>query len=300
MCLHSRIFHKYVCLFQDNCGTFDRLVPLLPPHLGFLAIDAPGHGLSSHYPPGFRYTIFDLPIVIRKFSKEFEWKKVSLIGHSMGSIQSFLYTCIFDDQVDMYVGIDIMFPLMADFKIEQANKYEKRIDQLLKYVELEAHSNEPPAHTYEDCIERYFHGAMESVTRDMAPYILNRGIAPSKNEPGKFYFTRDVRVKVNNIPSFSETECLNLAKTVKAPTFIIKATNSRFYSHTGYYLDIINKMKSSIQIFDHIELPGTHHLHLLTPDAVAGPINDFVMKYDTEDRSQKSNLIDEIFVKKYA
>lgn len=38
--------------WQDNAGTFDRLLPLLPQCIPILAIDLPGHGLSSHYPTG--------------------------------------------------------------------------------------------------------------------------------------------------------------------------------------------------------------------------------------------------------
>lgn len=38
--------------WQDNAGSFDRLIPLLPPCIPILAIDLPGHGKSSHYPTG--------------------------------------------------------------------------------------------------------------------------------------------------------------------------------------------------------------------------------------------------------
>lgn len=38
--------------WQDNAGTFDKLIPLLPACVPILAIDLPGHGLSSHYPTG--------------------------------------------------------------------------------------------------------------------------------------------------------------------------------------------------------------------------------------------------------
>lgn len=41
--------------WQDNCGTFDRLIPLLPKTIPVLAIDLPGHGRSSHFPTGMQY-----------------------------------------------------------------------------------------------------------------------------------------------------------------------------------------------------------------------------------------------------
>lgn len=42
--------------WQDNVGTFDTLIPLLPPKLSYLSIDFAGHGLSSRLPHGMRYT----------------------------------------------------------------------------------------------------------------------------------------------------------------------------------------------------------------------------------------------------
>lgn len=53
--------------WQDNCGTFDRLVPLLPDNLSFLAVDFPGHGLSSHLPKGMFYHGIDSAIFIKRY-----------------------------------------------------------------------------------------------------------------------------------------------------------------------------------------------------------------------------------------
>lgn len=36
--------------WQDNAGTFDPLIELLPKDLSILCIDLPGHGRSSHIP----------------------------------------------------------------------------------------------------------------------------------------------------------------------------------------------------------------------------------------------------------
>lgn len=41
--------------WNDNAGTFDKLIPMLPQDLYIVAVDMPGHGLSSHLPPGITY-----------------------------------------------------------------------------------------------------------------------------------------------------------------------------------------------------------------------------------------------------
>ena len=36
----------------DNCGSFDRLLPHFPKNQRVICLDIPGHGFSTHYPPG--------------------------------------------------------------------------------------------------------------------------------------------------------------------------------------------------------------------------------------------------------
>lgn len=42
--------------WQDNCGTFDELIPLITTKAVIVAVDFPGHGRSSHLPVGIPYS----------------------------------------------------------------------------------------------------------------------------------------------------------------------------------------------------------------------------------------------------
>lgn len=97
--------------WQDNSGTFDRLVPLLPKTIPVLCIDLPGHGKSSHFPVGMQYHIFwDYIPVVRRIVKHFGWKKVKLMGHSLGGAICFMYAASFPDDVSQYISIDLYGP----------------------------------------------------------------------------------------------------------------------------------------------------------------------------------------------
>lgn len=72
--------------WQDNAGTFDRLMPLLPKNIAVFNIDLPGHGRSSHFPIGKHYYLFwDYVCVVRQIVKHFGWHNIKLLGHSMGA-----------------------------------------------------------------------------------------------------------------------------------------------------------------------------------------------------------------------
>ncbi len=43
----------------DNANTFIEVAKYLTPGIRFVAIDLPGHGFSSHKPPGSSYTMFN-------------------------------------------------------------------------------------------------------------------------------------------------------------------------------------------------------------------------------------------------
>ncbi|XP_030753851.1 probable serine hydrolase [Sitophilus oryzae] len=97
---------------QDNCGSFDRLIPLLNTDTGYLAIDLSGHGYSSRLPTGVPYDITTYLSAIHYTKKHLGWSRLTLMVHT-----------------------------------------------------------------------------------DVAHYLLERGISPSKTQPGKYYFTRDPRLK---------------------------------------------------------------------------------------------------------
>ena len=69
--------------FSDNCGSFDRLLPLFPQNQQMIAIDIPGHGFSSHLGPNDSYHFEDLNY-ITTVAKYYNFDKFSLMGHSMG------------------------------------------------------------------------------------------------------------------------------------------------------------------------------------------------------------------------
>lgn len=81
--------------------------------MSFLAIDFPGHGLSSRIPSGLYCLYMDYIILVQYLYKYFQWSKISLMGHSMGGITSFVYTMLYPNNVDFLVCIDGAKPMIA-------------------------------------------------------------------------------------------------------------------------------------------------------------------------------------------
>lgn len=279
-------FRPFVCLhgWQDNAGTFDRLIPLLPREFSYLAIDLHGHGLSSWIPDGMQYTREDNLHILTILMEEYKWDKISLIGHSMGSIICFQFASIFPSKVDCVIGIDALKPqihnpvsiseILAD-RYENFNIADKR-NQL---------KSEPPSYTLEDMVEKVVEGTFESVDRDSAPYLLKRNIKRSEKYPGKFYFARDSRLKYMMVSGHSQDLNIVLARRITCPYMFIKATKSPYYERRRFHEEVADVMKERPNFEYHL-VDANHHLHLTEPEKIAGIVSDFILKY----RMPKSKL----------
>lgn len=79
--------------FQDNSSSFDPLIPLIiQKNMTIVSVDQPGHGLSSHLTGAGYDFLTDGLATIHRVVRHFGWDKVTLIGHSFGSILNFMFT----------------------------------------------------------------------------------------------------------------------------------------------------------------------------------------------------------------
>ncbi|XP_055639569.1 probable serine hydrolase [Toxorhynchites rutilus septentrionalis] len=264
--------------WQDNAGTFDTLVPLLPQHISFLAIDFPGHGFSSRIPDGMTYHTLDSVYLLKLIMREYHWKKVSILAHSLGSIVGCLFSSIFPDKVDLYIGIDALKPHIID-PVKIAARLEQRIPRVMKADFRNRDKTEPPCYTYQELVDRLHQGTNKSVSKEAAPYLLNRNIKKSSMHPDKYYFTRDSRLKHSAGIGWGQDVNLELAKRMTMPYMFIKALHSPFYEDRKYFDEFVTVVKENNPMFELEFVDSTHHVHLTEPHKVAPMITRFLNKH---------------------
>ncbi|XP_975437.2 probable serine hydrolase [Tribolium castaneum] len=267
--------------WQDNCGTFDRLAPLLRPDVGILAIDLPGHGYSSRLPPGTFYHNMNYPILIKHISDYFKWPKVSLMGHSLGAISCYVYTMLFPETVDFLICIDGVKPL---YKKNNGPRMAEGIQELLKYDELARSGEEPPAYPLDTMKKKISALNNKSIDIEHCLHILERNIAPSKSDPKKYYFTRDPRLKSRLILNWSRKDLLEGAYRVIPPLLLIKFTGSGYFEDKKNFYELLEVLKKTSKEVQMHYVDGTHHTHLNNPESINTIIDKFVGVYNTETR----------------
>ncbi|XP_013107028.1 probable serine hydrolase [Stomoxys calcitrans] len=278
--------------WQDNCGSFAKLAPLIAPYRSLLCVDLPGHGHSSHLPIGILYHNVEFVRVILRLMEIYKWKKVSLMGHSMGGSVAFHFAAFYPDRVDMVISLDIIknffwqpkvMPTVWAHTMEKALKDNDRL--------LNSDNSEPPSYTFRECEKLLYEGSQQSVDLENCKYILERNISKSELFPDKYYFSRDGRVKY--LAEFNPDMQLSLVMGKRIckhsiPYLVIKGGKSTNISAVASELDdCMIKNNANFESFIYAE--GTHHLHLNHPKPVAQMIIGFLQKH--EHQPQQSQMV---------
>uniref|UniRef100_A0A2A4K5R3 AB hydrolase-1 domain-containing protein n=1 Tax=Heliothis virescens TaxID=7102 RepID=A0A2A4K5R3_HELVI len=262
--------------WQDNAGTWDPLIPMIIKDRPILALDFPGHGLSSWIPPGMLYYQWELPRVILYLKEYFKMDKVSLMSHSMGAIASMRFATVFPDDVEFFIAIDSL--IYDDYDL---NSVVNRISKTLRkgLVAQTRLDQEPPTYTVDEMIKLWHLGTRKSVALESVPHLLKRGAKQSKSDPTKYYFSRDSRLKYTLFNPEDRKFVEALVKRLKCPTLYVKAIDSPF-SADPYSIEMREILEQINEKYEFHFVPGTHHVHLNNPEVVAPLIKKFVQKHN--------------------
>ncbi|XP_062480208.1 serine hydrolase-like protein 2 isoform X4 [Pezoporus occidentalis] len=146
--------HPVLCLhgWLDNANTFDKLIPLLPRDCYYVAMDFSGHGLSSHRPAGCPYHFLDYVSDVRRVAAALQWRRFTLMGHSMGGAVAGMFCFLYPEMVDKLILLENLGFLLAPEDTEAWLESKRLvIDRLLS---LEAKQQTPRARSPEAALQR--------------------------------------------------------------------------------------------------------------------------------------------------
>nr|XP_035121718.1 serine hydrolase-like protein 2 isoform X2 [Callithrix jacchus] len=215
LCLHG---------WLDNANSFDRLIPLLPQDLYYVALDFGGHGLSSHYSPGVPYYHQNFVNEIRRVSAALKWNRFSIMGHSFGGFVAGMFSCTFPEMVDKLILLESS-PFVLDFhEVENLLTYKRRAIEHTLQVE----ASQKPLHVVSP--EEMLQGFLKNnshVSEKCGELLLQRGT--TKVATG-LVLNRDRRITLPELScDFISRELFaHFIRKLQAHVLLIKAVH-------GYY-----------------------------------------------------------------
>lgn len=265
--------------WMDNASTFDPLIESLEGNYFIIAVDLPGHGRSSHYPPGVPYRNISWLIDLRRIVTYFHLDKISFLGHSMGGNVALMYASVYPGQVERIIACDI-------FK-EATYPAESIAQEMANSIEIFLESEQRPKiikpYSYDDCIDiiisTHYNG---SLNRNMASYLLKR--AARETHEG-YVFTRDPRLMAIVHQKYDINSLIQLYSKAKCEKLILCGSRGTTKLDTPEAQAILDVHKST-GYFKLIKLSGDHYFHLASPIDCARHIDSFIK----ESVHRKNNL----------
>ena len=267
----------------DNCGSFDNLITSFPKTQRIIAIDLPGHGLSSQLPSGFSYHVLDVLQYIRRITQYLKLETFNLIGHSMGGSISFMYTVTHPEQVKRLIMLDICCPLPRSVTA-MSRRTRASVDNLLS-IEDKLKSNENSHYSYAEAFEKLMESfrvsyGKGSLTEEAAKILLKRGLRNvSECGEDQWVFTRDLRHHAGSMYKYSKEVIKQFASEISCPHLIVWSTLKQLAGEDEQRLtEFFDIYRSSNSLFVEVEVEGSHHVHLNSPHVVWPHIESFLAK----------------------
>lgn len=276
---------KYLALhgWQDNCGTWDELIPQLLSasdvhvRIEIFAIDLPGHGLSSHYPPGCSYSDLAFTTDVKRVIKHLDWHRFSILGHSMGGFIGIFYASLFPDSIDKVIAIDIVKPLT--FKSEDlASMAASSINSFLA-IEEKLVSSKTPVYGKDECVTRLLagHSKIGKLTNEAAHVLLKRGCKKLHETNDKsYYFTRDPRLSAIFFSRLDTSTVKAYLSQMKCNLYILKANDGIKLDDDSVTNDFIDLYSKCCSTFQYIKVDGPHHVQLCAPSNILQHMNNIL------------------------
>ncbi|KAL6268732.1 hypothetical protein P5V15_001859 [Pogonomyrmex californicus] len=255
--------------WQDNAASFDSIAPLIK-NESILAIDLPGHGLSSWLPPGFMYSELVYFLLVKRIKKYYGWEKIKVMAHSVSAATMYWYAATFPNEMQYVVALDLLkFPdITASTYIPM---FRNAVDAFFKIEE----SNMQPSYTQSEIMKK---GESRNIDKLSNEILMARGTR--QKEDGIYVFTRDPRIRVIPIHSmFSQVHLEECAKLITCPYLIIKGDTKFYAEDKENFYAVLEAMKATNDKIYFESFSATHHPHLTHAEETAAIINPFIKKY---------------------
>nr|CAH7722198.1 unnamed protein product [Callosobruchus chinensis] len=183
-------------------------------------------------------------------------------------------------RIDFTICVDGLKPL----PISNAFQYASRnLNQFWRQNAFASSTTEPSSYTLEEITREITTPHGRSIDPEHAHHMMERSIAPSRTHPGKYYFTRDPRIKLGEFFTFPQDEIVKAAQKVTCPICVIKSQKGSYYEHKDDFNAVLEALKRSSRDFQYHTVEGKHHSILNNPECMVDIIDNFTQKHYTGD-----------------
>jgi pimeloyl-ACP methyl ester carboxylesterase len=258
LCLHG---------WLDNAASF---IPLMPMLTGkrVIAIDWPGHGLSSHRSADAHYHFIDYVYDLLLLCEKSNWHKINIVAHSMGGMIASAFAAAFPEKVQSLTLLDSIGFISSDAQ-ESTKHLRKGMLSRLKNNKKnvpDTTSNKKVHPTIDSAINARVQ--VSDLHFKHAKLLVERG---SIEQVGGYVWRADSRLRNMSPYRLTQPQAEQFIKDITIPVQLI-------YGDKGLPLVQVG-LKEFSPLFSHFishELVGGHHVHMEEPAKTSQYILEFI------------------------
>ncbi|XP_063982955.1 serine hydrolase-like protein [Diachasmimorpha longicaudata] len=272
---------------QDNAGAFTRLIELLPETYHYVAIDLPGHGLSSHFPQGMNLDFFNFVLTLRYVLDELNWKHCFYLGHSFGGQIGVMFSILFPGRLQKVVTIDAL--MNNGFSPAETVERVKITHGATLFAVGKKQSQ---LYTGEEVLDALMNKRQFKLNKKAAEALMVRAVTKVGD---KYRYNRDVRLRVHVGLYFNDEQNLQFFSHLDTPVLFLHPKNSYFGLLSKMYMAEMYKEKFP-KFVTVVPVEGNHDVHNNAPENIASYIVAFFEDttkcklQEVEDKCQKMSI----------
>lgn len=243
----------------DNAAVFEPLVPFLKSEFKLVALDLPGHGLSSHLPQRCHYTRDRYVEEVLSAVDHLKWDTFSVLGHGMGAGIAYYLAAFHPDRVSRLAVIEGSFPITCPGPEPSAAE----------------HRGDASSYTREEVLEILASRGHHSVAAEL---LMARGCA--RVSSGRYVFTADRRVRCAP-PQGLYPGVFDRRLPRYRNSMMVLQRDSRPLAGTRPQIGALEAIVRCLGAeqcsrFTYVVMDTEKNMHVTEPDVVARKVNDFM------------------------
>ncbi|TWX54552.1 alpha/beta fold hydrolase [Colwellia hornerae] len=257
LCLHG---------WLDNAASF---LPMLPYFKGkrVIAIDWPGHGLSSHRSTDAHYHFIDYVYDLLLLWEINNWQKVDIVAHSMGGMISSAFSAAFPEKVKSLTLLDSIGFISGEAEEATENLRKGMLSRLKCNRQISPSAKKKKLHPSVDSAINA-RVQVSDLKFQQAKLLVERGII---EDDSGFIWRTDSRLRNTSPYRLTLAQAKQFIEDITIPVQLIYGDKGLSFVQSG--------LKEFGPLFDNFisyKLIGGHHFHMEAPELTSRQILEFI------------------------
>jgi pimeloyl-ACP methyl ester carboxylesterase len=257
LCLHG---------WLDNAASF---LPLMPYLKGkrVIALDWPGHGLSSHRSADAHYHFIDYVYDLLLLWETNQWQKIDIVAHSMGGMISSAFSAAFPEKVKSLTLLDSIGFMSSDAQESTEHLRKGMLSRLKNNADITSSSKKKKVHpSLKSAVNARVQ--VSDLSFEQAKLLVERGIIEEKNG---FIWRSDSRLRNSSAYRLTLGQAKQFIQDISIPVHLIYGDKGLSFVQSG-----LKEFAPLFSQFSSQKLPGGHHFHMENPEATSKQILEFI------------------------